>query len=271
MDLGLKGKVVAITGGSTGIGEAVAWAFAREGAFVAVCGRTKEKLDALQKAFAEAGFPLYTETADVSDLSALEGFVRHASAWQGHLDVFINNAGLNIRKYFEEYTPEEFDRIMDTDMKAVFFGMRYAAEEMRKCGGGAIINTSSFTALIPSGNVAPYSAAKAAVSNMTANLAVSLAPDHIRVNAVVPGMTVTPLTEKNIEKNKEQMLRSIAMKRFGTPQDLAGAYLFLASETMAAYVSGISLTVAGAKYCSQDAWYGWTYREAKEQAGGSRS
>ena len=265
MDLGLNDKVVAITGGTSGIGEAVALAFAEEGAYVAVCGRSKEKLSELKRKFEELGRPLYAEAADVSDLAALERFVRDAAAWQGHLDVFINNAGLNIRKYFEEYTPEEFDEIMNTDLKAVFFGTRYAAEEMRKCGGGAIINTSSFTALIPSGNVAPYSAAKAGVSNLTANLAASLASDHIRVNAVVPGMTVTPLTGKNIARNRETMLGSIPMQRFGTPDDLKGAYLFLASEVMAGYVTGISLVVAGGKFASQDALYGWKYRASEAQ------
>ena len=195
MDLGLKGKVVGITGGSSGIGEAVALAFAAEGALVAVCGRNQEKLDELKKKFDEAGYPLYTDALDVSDLDALKAFVGHCAAWQGHLDVWINNAGLNIRKYFEEYTPEEFDKIIATDLRAVFFGSQYAAAEMRKTGGGAIINTSSFSALIPSGNVGPYAAAKAGVSNMTGHMAASLAPDHIRVNAVFPGITVTPLTE----------------------------------------------------------------------------
>ena len=239
MDLGLKDKVVAITGGTSGIGEAVALAFAEEGALVAVCGRSEEKLSELKRKFEELGRPLYAEAADVSDLAA-----------------------------FEEYTPEEFDEIMNTDLKAVFFGTRYAAEEMRKCGGGAIINTSSFTALIPSGNVAPYSAAKAGVSNLTANLAASLAPDHIRVNAVVPGMTVTPLTEKNIERNRETMLGSIPLQRFATPDDLKGAYLFLASEVMAGYVTGISLVVAGGKFASQDALYGWKYRASEAQKNG---
>ena len=261
MDLGLKGKVVGITGGSSGIGEAVALAFAAEGALVAVCGRNQEKLDELKKKFDEAGYPLYTEALDVSDLDALKAFVGHCAAWQGHLDVWINNAGLNIRKYFEEYTPEEFDKIVSTDMKAVFFGSQYAAAEMRKTGGGAIINTSSFTSLIPSGNVGPYSAAKAAVNNMTAHMAASLAPDNIRVNAVIPGMTVTPLTEKNIAAHREQMVGNISMRRLATPDDLVGAYLFLASEKMAGYVSGICVTVAGAKLTTQDPHYGWKVRE----------
>lgn len=261
MDLKLENKVVGITGGSTGIGEAVALAFAREGARVAVCGRNVKNLQAIRDRFSQEGFPLYTESVDVGDLEQLAGFVKNTAAHYGRLDIWINNAGTNNRKCFEEYTPHEFDHLVEVNMKAVFFGTHYAAEEMRKHGGGVIINTSSFTALIPTANVALYSATKAAVSSMTQSFSVSLAPDHIRVNAVIPGMTVTPLTEKHIEKNQEQMLSSIAMRRFAVPQDLVGAYLFLSSEAAAGYINGISLPVAGAKFCAQDAQWGWKYRD----------
>lgn len=261
MDLGLEGKVVGITGGSTGIGEAAALAFAREGAKVAVCGRSEKKLHTIQEHFEQEGFSLYTEALDVGDLPQLERFSQHVSEHYGRLDIWINNAGVNNRKWPEDYTPEEFDQLVQVNMKAVFFGTHYAAAQMRKNEGGVIINTSSFTALIPTVNVALYSATKAAVSNMTQSFAVALAPDHIRVNAVIPGMTVTPLTEKNIGKNKEQMLTSIAMRRFATPEDLAGAYLFLASEKAAGYISGVNLPVAGAKFCAQDAQWGWKHRD----------
>lgn len=261
MDLGLKEKVVGITGGSTGIGEAVALAFAAEGAKVAVCGRSQEKLDALQEKFQEKGYSLYTESVDVGDLSQVEQFVRNVAKEYGRIDIWLNNAGTNNRKCFEEYTVEEFDKLIDVNLKAIFFGTHYVAEEMRKTGGGAIINTSSFTALIPTADIALYSATKAAVSNMTQTFAVSLAPDHIRVNSVIPGMTVTPLTEKNIEKNKDLMISNIGMRRLATPDDMIGAYLFLASDKVAGYIDGISLPVAGAKFCSQDPLWGWKYRE----------
>ncbi len=261
MELGLKDKVVGITGGSTGIGAAVALGFAAEGAKVAVCGRNTDKLQTLKRQFDEAGYPLYIESVDVSDLKQLEDFVHHIAQEYGRLDIFINNAGTNNRKCFEDYTSEEFDTLINANMKSVFFGTHYAAEEMRKVGGGVILNTSSFTALIPTANIALYSATKAAVSNMTQTFAVSLAPDHIRVNAVIPGMTVTPLTAKNIEKNQDQLVSSIGMRRLATPEDMVGAYLFLASDTAAGYVDGISLPVAGAKFCSQDPLWGWKYRE----------
>ena len=261
MDLGLKGKVVGITGGSTGIGEAVAMAFAEEGCKVAVCGRSQDKLDAIKAKFQEKGFDLYAESADVGDLAQLERFVRNVAKEYGRIDIWLNNAGVNNRKCFEEYTPEEFDKLVSINMKAIFFGTHYVAEEMRKTGGGVVINTSSFTALIPTADIALYSATKAAVSSMTQTFAVTLAPDHIRVNSVIPGMTVTPLTAKNIEKNKDLMVSNIGMRRLATPEDLLGAYLFLASENMAAYVDGICLPVAGAKFCSQDSLWGWKYRE----------
>lgn len=261
MDLGLKGKVVGITGGSTGIGEGVALAFAAEGAKVAVCSRSLEKLEALKEKFEKAGYPLYIESVDVGNLGQLEGFVRNVAKTYGRIDIWVNNAGANNRKCFEEYTPEEFDQLIDINMKAVFFGTHYVAEEMRKTGGGAIINTSSFTALIPTADIALYSATKAAVGNMTQTFSVSLAPDNIRVNSIIPGMTVTPLTEKNIAKNKDLMVKSIGMRRLATPEDMVGAYLFLASDKVAGYIDGISLPVAGAKFCAQDALWGWKYHE----------
>lgn len=261
MDLGLKGKVIGITGGSTGIGETIALAYAEEGAKVAVCGRSMEKLETLKKKFDELGYPLYIESVDVADLGQLERFVRNVAAEYGRIDVWVNNAGVNNRKCFEEYTPEEFDKLVDVNMKAVFFGTHYVAEEMRKTGGGSIINTSSFTALIPTANIALYSATKAAVGSMTQTFAVSLAPDNIRVNAIIPGMVVTPLTAKNIEKNRDQLVSSIGLRRLSTTEDLVGAYLFLGSEKMSGYVDGISLTVAGAKFCAQDPLWGWKYRE----------
>lgn len=261
MDLGLKGKVVGITGGSTGIGAAVALGFAAEGAKVAICGRNQDKLQAIKEQFDAAGYPLYVESVDVGDLQQLEGFVHNIVKEYGRLDIWINNAGVNNRKCFEDYTPEEFDKLIDVNMKAVFFGTHYAAEEMRKAGGGVVLNTSSFTALIPTANIALYSATKAAVSNMTQTFSVSLAPDNIRVNAIIPGMTVTPLTAKNIEKTKDQLVASIGMRRLATPEDMVGTYLFLASDKAAGYIDGISLPVAGAKFCSQDPLWGWKYRE----------
>lgn len=262
MNLDFKGKVVGITGGSTGIGEAVAWAFAKEGAKVAVCGRSQGKLDALKEKFEEKGYPLYTESADVGNLRELERFVKSVAREYGRIDIWINNAGINNRKSFEAYSEEDFDSLISVNLKSVFFGTHYVAEEMRKTGGGVILNTSSFAALIPSAGIALYSATKAAVSNLTKTLSVELAPDHIRVCSVIPGVIETPLTTKNLEKNRESLVSNIAMRKLGAPEDLVGAYLFLASDDIAGYINGVDITVAGGKFCAQDCMWGWKQHES---------
>lgn len=256
MELGLKNKVVAITGGTSGIGEEAALAFAQEGARVAVCGRSKAKLEAVSERFAAQGLPLLAEQADVTDTAQLRHFAEVVAERYGRVDVWVNNAGINIHRPFDELTEEEWYRVVDSNLKSVFFGCAYAAEQMRKTGGGVIINTSSFTSIIPTAGKAIYSATKAGVNTLTATLAIELAADHIRVVGLAPGYTVTPLTEKNIEVNYDALVHNIGLNRLAYPKDMVGAYLFLASE-QADYISGITLPVAGAKLCTQNPMWSW--------------
>ena len=188
MDLNLKGKVVAITGGTTGIGAEVALGFAREGCKVAVCGRSETKIKEFEEMFAREGFEALTCKTDVSVNEELKAFVTVVVEKFGRLDVFINNAGINFRKPFDTVTEEEWHRLVDINFKSVFYGTAYAAEEMRKTGGGVILNTSSFTSTIPTCGIALYSAVKAGVDQLTRVFAAELAADHIRVNSIQPGM-----------------------------------------------------------------------------------
>ena len=256
MDLKLKDKVVAITGGTAGIGEAVALAFAREGSKVAVCGRSMAKIDALKEKFAQEGFELYGESVDVSNNEQLKGFVENVEKTYGRLDVFINNAGAQCRKPFQQFTEEDFYRVVDTNLKSVFFGCAFASEVMKKTGGGVIINTSSFTATIPTSGISLYSATKGAVEQLTRVFASELAGDHIRVVSIQPGMTVTDLTRDNCEKNWDRLVSAISMKRLASPDDMIGGYLFLASEA-AGYISGTSLQITGAKFATQNPHYAY--------------
>jgi len=256
MELGLKDKVVAITGGTSGIGEEIALAFAKEGCKVAVCGRNKEKIDNINKRFCENGLELLVVSADVADLIQLKNFIEQVSAHYGRLDILINNAGVVIRKPFRDYTEEEWYQVVDTNMKSVFFGCIYGAEEMKKNGGGVIINTSSFTSVIPSCGNALYSGTKSAVDKMTAVFAAELAADKIRVVSVQPGMTVTPLTEEKCRNQYDELVSQIAMKRLATPDDMVGAYLFLASD-YASYINGVALPVTGAKLTVQNPHYSY--------------
>lgn len=263
MDLNLKGKVVAIAGGTSGIGEAVAMAFAREGCKVAVCGRSQSKIDAMQAEFQKEGFELLTMSVDVGVNAQLKQFTEAVAEKYGRLDVFINNAGISIRKPFETLSEEDWYKVINTNQKSVFFGCAFAAEQMRKTGGGVIINTSSFTSVVPTCGSAVYSSTKAAVDQMTKVFAAELAADHIRVVGIQPGMTVSPLTEEECRKNFDRFVSLIAMKRLAYPEDMVGAYLFLASD-MASYISGVSLPVAGAKLTAQNPHYSWQLKEAQK-------
>ena len=263
MKLGLEGKVAAVTGGASGIGKAVARAFLDEGCRVAVCGRSQARLDAMQEQCGTDA--LYTQSVDVTDERALEAFARTVYERFGRLDVWVNNAGMSDPMPFEEADGAAFDRLVNVNFKAVFFGCQTAARYLRKTGpdkpqgGGVILNTSSFTSVIPTAGKALYGATKAAVNSLTECFAAELAADGIRVVSVIPGYIRTEMTEANIEKNGKWLVSNIAANRLGTPEDMAGAYVFLASDA-AAYISGTSLKVAGGKLCVQNPRWSWERR-----------
>ena len=149
-DLGLENKVVVITGGATGIGFATGLEFARQGAHVAICGRSEAKLAKAREAFAAEGFELFTEALDVCDAEKLYAFGDHVIEKFGRLDVWMNNAGIAITKPLLEFTEEEWNRVLDLNLNAVFHGSQYAARKMIALGnGGVILNAGSFQALMP--------------------------------------------------------------------------------------------------------------------------
>lgn len=260
MNLGLEGKTVVITGGTSGIGKAAALAFLDEGCRVAVCGRNEEKLRAMQEQC--QGKPLLAHRADVTDTKSLKAFGEAALKAFGRVDVWLNNAGLSDPMPFMDADEAAFDRMININLKAVFFGSQVAAELMKVTGsdkkapGGVIINTSSFTSVIPTAGKALYGATKAAVTNLTQTLAAELAADGIRVVSIVPGYIATEMTEQNIAANREWLVSNITMKRLGTVGDMAGAYVFLASDA-AAYITGAELQVAGGKLCVQNPMWSW--------------
>lgn len=262
MDLKLSGKVVAVTGGTAGIGAEIALGFAKEGCKVAVCGRSASKIKEIEERFAKEGLEVYAVSTNVADNGELKAFIQGVVEKYGRLDVLVNNAGINNRKPFDTYSEEEWHALVDINFKAVFFGCAFAAEEMRKTGGGVIINTSSFTSIIPTCGIALYSATKAAVDQLTRVFAAELAADHIRVVSVQPGMVVTDLTRENCAKNHDRLVSAIPMKRLATPEDMVAGYLFLASE-QAGYINAISLPIAGGKFATQNPHY--AYRETGAQ------
>ena len=254
MKLGLEGKTVVITGGTSGIGKAAALAYLDEGCSVVVCGRNKAKIDTMRHLC--EGRKLLTLEADATDISALESLGNAAFEQFGSVDIWVNNAGMSDPMPFEEADEAAFDRMIDINLKAVFFGSQIAARLMRKGKGGVIINTSSFTSVIPTAGKALYGATKAAVTNLTQTLAAELAADGIRVVSIVPGYIRTEMTAANIAANNDWLVSNITAKRLGEVSDLASAYVFLASEA-ASYITGCELRVAGGKLCVQNPMWSW--------------
>jgi 3-oxoacyl-[acyl-carrier protein] reductase len=248
----LQGKVVLITGASTGIGAAAAVAFGRNRAKVAInfnaSGRQAEEVAA---GIIEDGGEAKLIQADVTRPMAAEYVVGEVVKTFGRLDVLINNAGALIRRTpVVEYTDEYVEAVLDLNVRQVVRFVREAAVQMRKQGGGSIINVSSIAARHGGGpGSVIYAAAKGFVAVATRGWAKELVKDRIRVNAVSPGVIMTPFHERySTAEQLATMQMTIPMDRLGTPDDCVGAFLYLASEQMSGYVTGQILEVNGGQY-----------------------
>lgn len=243
----LKNKVAVITGGTRGIGFAVAQAFLKNGAKVAVLGSRKETVDkALAKLSAEnSAWEIMGLYPDLTDYAAVEAAFAEVKSRFGGIDILVNNAGVSAREPIEAYKPEDFKSIMDLNVTAVFNGCKAAVPYMKEVGGGSIINTSSMVAKFGQPSGVGYPSSKFAVNGMTVSLARELGKYNIRVNAVAPGVTRTDMVAALPEEMVARVSAGIPMGRVGEPEEVANAFVFLASD-MASYVSGAVLAVDGA-------------------------
>lgn len=256
MDLGLKNKVVLITGGATGIGKASALAFLQEGCRLGLCGRTKAKIDAAVQEFRSEGYDAFGAAADVGKNEEITAFAAAVAKEYGGIDVWVNNAAVYPQRALLAMTEDEWNEILRINLTSVFLGTRIAAGYMRQRGGGVIINASSFAAVIPSAGTAAYAATKAAIGSLTRSSAAELAPYNIRVVAYIPGMIRTEMTEAVVVAKNKILTEQAALHRLGKPEDLAGPIVFLAS-TQAAYITGVSVEISGGKFCVQNPMYAW--------------
>lgn len=247
----LANKVALVTGGGTGIGRATAELFAQEGAKVAVSGRRKEKLEETLTAITSKGGEAIAIPGDVTREEDAKRMVMETVARWGKLDILVNNAGAIDRTKMMESTLENWDRIMNTNVKGVFLTSRYAIPQMINQGGGSIVNVSSVAGLRGGLPDAPsYSAAKAAVLTLTKTMAVDYARYHIRVNTVLPSLVETDVARTRVkpgqtwEEIKERLVPLYPLGRLGTPEDIAQGILYLASDA-AAWVTGIDLIIDG--------------------------
>ena len=242
----LKNKVAIITGGSRGIGFATADAFLREGATVIIAASSKESADKAVAKLREkhpnsivAGIsPNLSRYEDVKNIFQL------VSGRYGCVDILVNNAGVSESTPFTEYTEEAFDRVMDLNVKGVFNATRAAIECMVPRKTGVILNTSSMVSITGQPSGLAYPTSKFAVNGLTVSLARELGPKGIRVNAVAPGVTETDMMKAVPKEVLEPIINQIPLRRLGQPEDIANAFVFLASEE-ASYITGVVLSVDG--------------------------
>ena len=242
----LENKVAIITGGSRGIGFAIADTFLREGATVILTASSVENAEraADKLRVQHPGCQVSGISPNLKDLASVrEAFAKIVEQY-GRVDILINNAGISERTPFEQYTEETFSKVMDLNIRAVFNTTRAVVEYMDKQGSGVILNTSSMVSEYGQPSGVAYPTSKFALNGMTLSLARELGPKGIRVNAVAPGITETDMMKAVPKEVIEPMVKQIPLRRLGQPQDIANAFLFLASDE-ASYISGVVLRVDG--------------------------
>jgi NAD(P)-dependent dehydrogenase (short-subunit alcohol dehydrogenase family) len=246
----LAGKCAVITGGGTGIGQAIALAFAREGAQVVVAGRRKGKLEGTVLLLQQAGCSTLALECDVTKAADTERVVKSAEDAFGKVNVLVNNAGALSVSTVENIAEEDWDRVMSTNVKGPFLMSRAALPAMRRAGGGSIINIGSVLGLVAIRDRAAYCASKGGVTMLTRAMALDHANDNIRVNCLCPSIVESDMTRNLFAETeagrqaRESRLASIPLGRFGKPADIAGLAVFLASEE-SSWMTGTVIPVDG--------------------------
>ena len=242
----LKDKVAIVTGGSRGIGFATVKTFLREGAKVVLCASREETankaLDELRQEFPNAEFEvIWPNLSDYGDVKAAFDGVAEKF---GRIDILVNNAGVSESTPFEQYTEELFDKVMDLNVKGMYNCIRAVSDQMTEQGEGVILNTSSMVSIYAQPAGMAYPTSKFAVNGMTLALAREFGPKGIRVNAVAPGITETDMMKAVPKEVIAPLVARIPLQRLGQPEDIANAFLFLASNE-ASYITGVVLRVDG--------------------------
>lgn len=242
----LEGKTAIVTGGTRGIGFAIVKTYLENGAKVALCGSRQETVDkALAKLREEnPDYPVMGITPDLSDFDSITAEFNKVKEAFGSIDILGNNAGVSARESIYEYDPEAFKKTMELNVNAAFLCCRAVAPIMKEQGAGVIINTSSMVSIYGQPSGCAYPTSKFAINGLTKSLGRELAPDNIRVNAVAPGITHTDMVDALPEEMIKPLIATIPLGRMGEPEDIANAYLFLASD-LASYVTGVVLSVDG--------------------------
>ncbi len=242
----LQDRVAIITGGSRGIGFATAEAYLREGATVVITASSQANADKAVAKLKEK-YPqgkVGGISPDLTDLKSVQDAFADVAREYGSIDILVNNAGISESTPLENYTQELFEKVMDLNVKGVFNATRVASDYMIAKSSGVILNTSSMVSISGQPSGFAYPASKYAVNGMTQSLARELGPKGIRVNAVAPGIIETDMMRAVPKEVIEPMVQRIPLRRMGQPEDIANAFVFLASEE-ASYITGVVLSVDG--------------------------
>jgi 3-oxoacyl-[acyl-carrier protein] reductase len=246
-------KVAIVTGASSGIGQATAVALAREGAMVTICAdRNLVGLEETRQTIEQLDAPCLAMQVDVRSQTAVEACVEQTIAQFGTVDILVNNAGTGQYVAFALMENDEYDRVMDVNVRGTFFFCRAVLPTMMDRDYGKIVNVTSVMGEIAGQGQSIYNASKGAAKLLTQGIAVDVTGYNINVNAVAPGMVVTNLTQRMFadEETEQFFLERIPKKRIGLPEDLAPAILFLCSDE-ASYIHGTTLVVDGGMLCTR--------------------
>lgn len=248
----IKGKSAIVTGASRGLGEAIAVGLAEAGADLVLASRDEERLEKVAKETRSKGSKCVTVKVDVLKSEEVQSMVDRAMSEFGKIDILVNNAGINIVKPFVDLTEDDWDSVLDTNLKGYFLCAQAVGREMIKNKSGCVINNASIFGRTGFMNIAPYIASKGGVVQLTKALAVEWARFNIRVICIAPSYIVTEMAKRDIESNpkiREQNIRKIPMRRGGEPREVADVVVFLASDA-ASFMTGETVAIDGG-------WLAW--------------
>ena len=241
----LEGKIAIITGGTRGIGFETVKLFLENKAKVILFGSKEESINNALNELKEIGLSAEGYYPNLNNPNEINEVIEKIYNKYDHIDILVNNAGISANKKIDETTYEEFEKIIDLNINAVFNMTKSIVPYMKKQNSGVILNTSSMVSIYGQPSGVGYPASKFAVNGLTKSLARELGPFNIRVNAVAPGVTNTDMVANLPKEMIEPLIKTIPLGRIGEPKDIANAFLFLSSD-MASYITGVILSVDGA-------------------------